>query len=90
MVVIAILNYACNFRLNTLLGVDKLLKLQTLHAHCNEIKDVAALRAHPALAVVTLNVNNLGSGKDSKGRDDATVGTGGHALALIRCVCIVT
>jgi hypothetical protein len=30
-------------------------------------------------------VNKLGSGKDSKGRDDAAAGTGGHALALIRC-----
>lgn len=65
-------------------GVDKLPKLQTLHAHCNEIHDVAALRAHPSLAIVTLNVNKLGSGKDCKGRDDAAAGTGGHALALIR------
>ncbi len=66
-------------------GVDKLPKLQTLHAHCNEIQDVAALRAHASLTVLTLNVNKLGSGKDSKGRDDAAAGTGGHALALIRC-----
>ena len=83
------------------------------------VQDVAALRGHPSLTVLMLNVNKLGrccnhdachacskrqraplpnatcahsnpppphrAGKDSKGRNNASVGTGSHALALLRC-----